>query len=129
MGFPLDLPPSKVDDLRERILRDESNLADSHAVWVSAGEKVTGMRQGWTNYVGELMASDAGLKDTFAVLEQFPSMYDIPKKYRRAEEWARVYVAYSFHYLFVTAPNAAEAFYILQVLHRMSPVDSMHLLV
>lgn len=118
MGFPLDLPQAKVDDLRERILRDESNLADSHAIWVSAGQKVTGMRMGWQDWVEGLMASDDGLKESFAVLEQFPSMYDLPKKYRRAEEWARVYVAYSFHYLFVTAPNAAEAFYILQVLHR-----------
>jgi hypothetical protein len=78
------------------------------------------MREGWYWFVESLMAGH-GLDEVFDVLKNHSSVYDVPTKYRRAEEWARVYLAYSLHYLFVAAPNASEAFYFLQVLHHFFP--------
>lgn len=120
LGFALDFPEEKRKDLRERIQKEEQKLSDAHAIWVNTGEKVKEMREGWRWFVDGLLAGH-GLDESFEVLKNHSSMYDIPTKYRRAEEWARVYVAYSLHYLFVAAPNANEAFYLLQVLHHFFP--------
>jgi hypothetical protein len=120
LGFALDLPEERRRDLRERIQRGEQKLSDGHAIWVNTGENVKAMRDGWYWFVESLMAGH-GLDEVFDVVKNHSSMYDVPMKYRRAEEWARVYVAYSFHYLFVAAPNANEAFYLLQVLHHFFP--------
>ena len=116
LGFALDYSEEKRKDLRERIQKEEQKLSDAHAIWVNTGEKVKGMRDSWRWFVDGLLAGH-----TFEVLKNHSNIYDIPAKYRQAEEWARVYVAYSFHYLFVAAPNANEAFYLLQVIHHFFP--------
>ncbi|KZP30779.1 hypothetical protein FIBSPDRAFT_926237 [Athelia psychrophila] len=36
-------------------------------------------------------------------------------------QWASAYTAYALHYLFVAAPNAHKAFYLLQILHHFFP--------
>lgn len=120
LEFALDLSEGKRDDLRERIRKAEQKLSDGHAVWVNTGEQVKAMRDGWYWFIEGLMAGH-GLDEVFDIIKNHSSVYDVPTKYRRAEEWARVYVAYSFHYLFVAAPNANEAFYLLQVLHHFFP--------
>lgn len=120
LGFALDLPEERRKDLQERIQKEEQRLSDGHAIWVNTGDRVKAMREGWNWFVQGLMAG-YGLDEVFDVLKKHSSVYDVPLNYRRAEEWARVYVAYSFHYLFVTAPNANEAFYLLQVLHHFFP--------
>lgn len=120
LGFALDYPEEKRKDLSDRVAKEEQKLSDGHSVWVNTGETVKAMRDGWNFFKDGLMAGH-GLDESFDIVKNHSSIYDLPTKYRRAQEWARVYVAYALHYLFVAAPNANEAFYILQVLHHFFP--------
>ncbi|KAF7976430.1 hypothetical protein HWV62_6853 [Athelia sp. TMB] len=120
LGFALPFPPEKRRSLLERARNEESQLTDSHNTWVAAGRKVNEMREGWRFFVDSLLAGD-GLDASFELLKNHSSIYDLPIKYRAAEQWASCYVAYALHYLFVAAPNANEAFYLLQILHHFFP--------
>lgn len=120
LGFALTFPEEKRGTLLARAQSDELRLMDSHKVWVAAGEKVKAMREGWYFFKDTLLSGN-GLDDAFDLLKNHASIYDLPVKYRGAQEWARAYVAYALHYLFVGAPNANEAFYFLQVIHHFFP--------
>ncbi|KZP08088.1 hypothetical protein FIBSPDRAFT_901537 [Athelia psychrophila] len=120
LGFALALPAEKRRTLLERVQADEGRLAGAHAAWAAAGATVADMRAGWAVFVGGLLAGD-GLDASFALLKDHASIYALPLQYRRAAQWASAYTAYALHYLFVAAPNANEAFFLLQLLHHFFP--------
>lgn len=117
MGFPVNLPSIKAVELKERISREEEFLATAHELWITHGKKAAASRDGWY-WWSKFLLTESGMKDSFEILRTHPSIYDIPPRYKRTAEWVRAYVAYLIHHFLVVAPNAAELFYILQVIHR-----------
>lgn len=121
LGFALKFPDEKLDALHMRVHESERLCKEAYNKWVAAGEQVYTMRSGWYDFKDHLVRGN-GLRETFDTLRDEPSMFNLPKKYRHPEEYARSSFAYAARYMFVTSPSAAEIFYLLQVFHHLLSV-------
>ncbi|GAA5931207.1 uncharacterized protein JCM15063_002576 [Sporobolomyces koalae] len=84
-----------------------------HRVWVQTGKRVRTLRTIWIKYRKALIAGDE-LDKTMVLVKKYSTVKAFPKEYREAEEWAKIWVAYALHYIFVGSTNGAEVLNILK---------------
>ncbi|GAA6024859.1 hypothetical protein JCM11491_005677 [Sporobolomyces phaffii] len=91
-----------------------------HRTWVAIGRRVKSLRTIWIKYRKALIEGDE-LDKTMRLVRKNSLLKMFPKEYRDAEEWAKIWVAYALHYIFVGSSNGAEVLNILKGFHDLIP--------
>ncbi|GAA5959308.1 hypothetical protein JCM3765_006555 [Sporobolomyces pararoseus] len=110
-------------DLAEWAKRGEEQDAvdeKKHRSWVSVGKRVKSLRTIWVKYRRALIEGDE-LEKSMRLVKKNSLLKMFPKEYREAEEWAKIWVAYALHYIFVGSSNGTEVLNILKGFHDLIP--------
>ncbi|BGP20027.1 hypothetical protein JCM10213_000591 [Rhodosporidiobolus nylandii] len=120
------LTESELYVLRTRAEAEDEADAKKHSAWVGAGGRVRRLRTVWLRYRQALINSDE-LDKTVHLLRKHSHINELPTPYRDAEEWARIWVAYALHYIFVEARTGPEVLNILKSFHELIPYGPVKL--
>ncbi|GAA5866451.1 hypothetical protein JCM8547_000629 [Rhodosporidiobolus lusitaniae] len=106
--------------LVKRGVEEEKRDDEEHRHWVQVGLRVKRLRSTWLRYRRALIETDE-LDKTIAHAKKTSRVDQLPQAYQDAEEWARIWVAYALHYIFVAARTGPEVFNILRSFHSLIP--------
>lgn len=56
-----------------------------------------------------------------------PTIAALPTDYKLVEEWARIWVAYTLHYVFISSPTAKELLNLVKSFHDLTPYAALKL--
>ncbi|GAA5887625.1 hypothetical protein JCM16303_001452 [Sporobolomyces ruberrimus] len=110
-------------DLAEWVKRgEEQDRIDEkkHRTWVGIGRRVKSLRTIWVKYRRALIEGDE-LDKSLKLVRKNSLLKMFPKEYKDAEEWAKIWVAYALHYIFVGSSNGTEVLNILKGFHDLIP--------
>ncbi|GAA5851019.1 hypothetical protein JCM3766R1_007104 [Sporobolomyces carnicolor] len=115
-----DIPKSELVEWAKRGEEQDRVDEKAHRAWVSIGRRVKSLRTIWVKYRRALIEGDE-LDKTMRLVKKNSLLKMFPKEYREAEEWAKIWVAYALHYVFVGSSNGSEVLNILKGFHDLIP--------
>ncbi|KAM0785987.1 hypothetical protein ACM66B_006805 [Microbotryomycetes sp. NB124-2] len=121
-----DVDAEELEDWVERGEREEDKAEEERQKWVKIGQRGKTLRTTWTLYRTALIEGSE-LDKSIAVLRKTATIKALPPQYRDAEEWARIWVAYAFHYFFVGSSNGEELLGLLKSFHDLVPYGALKL--
>ncbi|TKY90925.1 hypothetical protein EX895_000923 [Sporisorium graminicola] len=111
--------PARIDpDLMEQI--DNLFEGEGGRLWRAAGKEWAQVRRDWCAFKESIIESETGLEEVISYLD-IGNVKNLPTQYRNSVEYTRISVAYVFHALFVTAPNADDLFKMVKGIHALAP--------
>ncbi|KDE09124.1 hypothetical protein MVLG_00839 [Microbotryum lychnidis-dioicae p1A1 Lamole] len=106
--------------------RDEDKAERLREQWVRVGRRGKKLRTTWALYRSALI-SGAEIDKSMALVKRTSQLKTLPESYRDAEEWARIWVAYMFHYFFISNENGPEILALLKSFHDLIPYAALKL--
>ncbi|SCV70931.1 BQ2448_3693 [Microbotryum intermedium] len=106
--------------------RDEDKAEQLREQWVRVGRRGKKLRTTWALYRSALI-SGAEVDKSMALVKRISQLKTLPESYRDAEEWARIWVAYMFHYFFISSENGPEILALLKSFHDLIPYAALKL--
>lgn len=89
-------------------------------LWDLASKEVQRIRINWCGFKESIIEDLDGLDEVIKVLD-VASLNNIPKKYRYAEEFVRIHVAFILHTLFITSEDSDSIFNIVKGFNTFFP--------
>ena len=91
---PVNISMERRKDLLRMASRDDDQLDEERRLWLKAGKRARELRTVWNQYRDALIGGDE-LDRSFALLKRFDHYKKLPVLHQDAEEWARIWVAYT----------------------------------
>lgn len=125
--FLLDRPlEADMEQLFAQVEAEDRVLDSRHAAWVAQGVRVKTLRSAYATFKRDLIHAD-GLNVSWALLRRTPTAAELPVEYAHCEEFARIWVAYAFHAIFVSSPGGRDRALALKSILRFIPFAAMQL--
>ncbi|GAA6021527.1 hypothetical protein JCM10207_005791 [Rhodosporidiobolus poonsookiae] len=124
LSFEPQPTESELDAWVKQAEREEKEDDERHRAWVEVGRRVRRLRSTWVRYRRALIEGDE-LDQSFLLARKHKSVDGLPEAHRDAEEWARIWVAYALHYIFVAARTGPEVLNILRSFHELIPYGAV----
>ncbi|GAA6059871.1 hypothetical protein JCM10212_007076 [Sporobolomyces blumeae] len=124
LGAKETIPKRDLEEWLARGIEMEAIDEKRHHKWVAVGKRVKSLRTTWVKYRRSLIETNE-LDKTMELVRKNLAVKNFPKEYRDAEEWARIWVAYALHYVFVDSANGAEILNILKGFHDLIPYGAI----
>ncbi|KAM0749704.1 hypothetical protein T439DRAFT_381276 [Meredithblackwellia eburnea MCA 4105] len=126
LGSPEKLSKREMEEYFDLAEEDDRKREVERREWQKIGERAKELRTTWVLYKKALIERDE-VDISIALVRRTPEYKDLPVSHRNAEEWARIWVSYAMHYLFVASPSAKETTHLLKSFHDLIPYAALKL--
>lgn len=121
LSNPTTLTPEEAADARRRAEADAVREEGRKRFQKEAEKRVEALREGLSEFKGDIIGKEGGLKAVFEVVRRVENVRDLPRAEASVLEWGRISLAGTIFQMFVASDNASETFMQLKRLHGMLP--------
>lgn len=121
LSNPTMLTPDEAADARRRAEADAVREEGRKRFQKEAEKRVEALREGLSEFKGDIIGRQGGLKAVFEVVRRVENVRNLPRAEASVLEWGRISLAGTIFQMFVASDNASETFMQLKRLHGMLP--------
>ncbi|WVO13112.1 hypothetical protein L204_100723 [Cryptococcus depauperatus] len=121
LSGPMTLTPQEVVDCQRRLSADAVREEGRRRFKAEAEKRIEALREGLTQFKGDVLQKEGGLKNVFEVVKRVERVEHLPKAEASVLEWGRISFAATIFQLFVASDTASDTFATLKRLHGLMP--------
>ncbi|KAL8290246.1 hypothetical protein RQP46_003185 [Phenoliferia psychrophenolica] len=126
LGQPRKVNRQELAGYFEVARKEDAENERKRKEWVSIGKRTRELRRTWLGFTKGLTEGHE-VDKSIALVKKTSRIKDLPLLYRDVAEWMRIWIAYAFHFVFVTSPAGAELLDLLKSFHSLIPYGALKL--
>jgi hypothetical protein len=121
LSHPVTLTPAETHDVQRRLEADAVREEGRKRFRDEAERRVEALREGLTQFKGDILSRDGGLKSVFDVVRRVERVEDLPRAEKSVVEWGRISLASTIFQHYVASDTASETLAGLKRIHGIMP--------
>ncbi|WWD18170.1 hypothetical protein CI109_102619 [Kwoniella shandongensis] len=121
LSAPTALTPPEALDCQRRLEADAVREEGRKRFREEAEKRIEALREGLTQFKGDVLSKEGGLKGVFEVVKRVERVEDLPRAEASVLEWGRISLAATIFQLFVASDTASDTLTSLKRLHGLMP--------
>ncbi|KAK8865647.1 hypothetical protein IAR55_000792 [Kwoniella newhampshirensis] len=121
LSAPTVLTPPEALDCQRRLEADAVREEGRKRFREEAEKRIEALREGLTQFKGDVLSKEGGLKGVFEVVKRVEKVEDLPRAEASVLEWGRISLAATIFQLFVASDTASDTLTSLKRLHGLMP--------
>ncbi|WWC60567.1 uncharacterized protein I303_103141 [Kwoniella dejecticola CBS 10117] len=121
LSAPTTLTPPEAVDCQRRLEADAVREEGRRRFRVEAEKRIEALREGLSQFKGDVLSKEGGLKGVFEVVRRVERVEDLPRAEASVLEWGRISLAATIFQLFVASDTASDTIAQLKRLHGLMP--------